>query len=121
MTACYCTYDFFCTPELSLHDNRAVIDDGISGKMRAEDYQAELWSSISPVQKEIQADLKRYGKIQSIALVEQTAEGNSSINRYSIEFEKIRSLMRFNLDDRGKVASFKSEASERKPGADLGE
>lgn len=100
---------------------RAVMEDAISGTMRSEDYQAELWSSISPLQKDIQEDLKRFGSCQSITLVEYKTEGNRRIDRYRIEFEKIRSLIRFELDDQGKVVSFKSEATERKPGADLGE
>ena len=100
---------------------RAVIEDAISGKMRAGDYQADTWSSISPMQKEIQEDLKRFGGLQSVALVECKSEGNGRINRYRIEFEKIRSLMRFVLDDQQAIVSFKSEATERKPGADLGE
>jgi hypothetical protein len=100
---------------------RKVIEDAIAGKMRAEDYNAALWSSISPMQKDIQNDLKRFGSIQSIILVEYNIKMNRQINRYSFEFENIRSLMQFELDDQGKIVSFKSESSERKPGVDLGE
>ena len=100
---------------------RTIMDDAISGRMHAEDYQAGLWASLSPMQKDIQEDLKRFGAFQSIALVENKTEGNRRINRYRLEFEKICSLMRFELDEQGKVILFRSEASERKPGADLGE
>jgi hypothetical protein len=100
---------------------RAVLEDAISGTMRSEDYQAELWSSLSPLQEDIQRDLKRFGSLQSIALVECKSGARKRINRYRIDFEKFRSLMRFELDGQGKIGSFKSEASERKPGADLGE
>jgi hypothetical protein len=107
-------------PKITNHI-RGVLEDAISGKMRAEDYQTELWSFISPMQKDIQEDLKRFGSFQSIMLVENKTEGNKYINRYRVEFEKINTLMRFEIDDKGKIVSFKSEASERKPGADLGE
>ncbi|MGD1046552.1 MAG: hypothetical protein ABR936_14690 [Bacteroidota bacterium] len=100
---------------------RAVMEDAISGKMHAEDYHAELWSSISPIQKDIQLDLKRFGNFQSITLVECKTEKGSRTNRYRIEFDNIRALMWFELDDQDKIISFKSEATERKPGADLGE
>ena len=73
------------------------------------------------MQKVIQEDLKRFGGLQSVALVECKSEGNTRINRYRIEFEKIRSQMRFVFDDQQTIVSFKSEATERKPGADLGE
>lgn len=100
---------------------RKVTEDAMSGKMCAEDYHAELWSSISPIQKDIQNDLKRFGKFQSITLVECKTEKGTRTNLYRIEFDNIRALMRFELDDQDKIMSFKSEATERKPGADLGE
>jgi hypothetical protein len=100
---------------------RTVMEDAMSGTMHSDDYEAQLWSAIGPMQKDIQKDLRRFGGFQSIALVEHKTEGKKRINRYRIDFEKLRSLMRFELDDRGKVVSFKSEATERKPGADLGE
>ena len=100
---------------------RSVIEDAISGNMRSEDYQGELWSSIAPMQRDIQVDLKRFGTFQSITLVECKSEGKKRINRYRIDFEKLRALMRFELDGQGKIVTFKSEATERKPGADFGE
>ena len=100
---------------------RTVMEDAISGKMRAEDYHAQIWSSISPIQKDIQNDLKRFGNFQSITLVECKTEKGSRTNRYCIEFDNIRALMLFELDNQDKIISFKSEATERKPGADLGE
>ena len=100
---------------------RSVVEDAISGNMRSEDYQGELWTSIAPMQGDIQVDLKRFGTFQSITLVESKSEGKKRINRYRIDFEKLRSLMRFELDDHKKVVSFQSEATERKPGADLEE
>jgi hypothetical protein len=111
---------FDSEPKITNHI-RTVIEDAISGEMRSEDYQADLWSSISLMQKDIKKDLKRFGIFQSIILVEKKAEGKRNIYRYRIEFEKIRSLMRFELNDQSKIVSFKSEATERKPGADLGE
>jgi hypothetical protein len=107
-------------PKITNHI-RAMMEDAISGRMRAEDYEAGFWSSLSPMQKDIQEDLKRFGRFQAIAPVEFKTEGNRRVNLYLIEFEKIRSLTRFELDDQDKVVSFKSEAAERKPGADLGE
>jgi len=100
---------------------RALIEDAISGNMQADDYRAEFWSAISPLQMSIREDLRRFGRLQSVALVECRTEPQGRLNRYRIEFDNIRSLMRFEIDDRGKVVSFKSEATERRPGADPGE
>ncbi len=100
---------------------RAVMDDAISGNMRAEDYQAELWASISALQADIREDMKRFGGFQSITLVECRTEREGHLKRYRMEFNNIWLLMRFILDDQGKIVSFGSEAAERKPGADLGE
>jgi hypothetical protein len=100
---------------------RKVIEDVISGKMDAEDYDSELWSSISSMQKDIQTDLKRYGSFKSIALVECKKEGDRYTNRYRIEFENVILLMRFELNNQNKITLFKSDGAERKPGADLGE
>ena len=107
-------------PVLTKHI-RAVIQDAIDGTMRAGDYQAELWSSISPIQTDIQQDLQRYGGLRSVTLVERRNEGRRRINCYLIEFDNIRSLMRFEIDDQERIVSSKSEATERQPGADLGE
>jgi hypothetical protein len=107
-------------PKITNHIH-AAIEDATLGKMHAEDYQAELWSSISQMQKGIEDDLKRFGNLQSVILVECKNEGNRYINLYRLEFDKIRTLMLFEVDNQGKIVSFKSEASERKPGADLGE
>jgi len=100
---------------------RNVIEDAISGKMHQEDYIPELWASISPIQKDIQEDLRRYGTFTSIAPVNHTDNGNTYINSYRLEFENVFLLMRFELDRKNRIVSFKSEGAERKPGADLGE
>ena len=107
-------------PEVTNHI-RKVIEDAISGKMQAEDYDSELWSSISSMQKDIQTDLKRYGSFKSIALVECKKEEDRYTNRYRVEFENVILLIRFELNNQNKIALFKSEGAERKPGADLGE
>jgi hypothetical protein len=108
------------TPNMTNHI-RTIIEDAISGTMRAQDYQSEFWSFLSPLQKDIHQDLRRFGNFQSISLVESKTQGNKRINRYRVDFQNLRSLMRFELDDHERVLSFRSEATERKPGADLGE
>jgi hypothetical protein len=100
---------------------RTILEDAISGTMRTQDYQSAFWSFLSPLRKEIQRDLRRLGKLQAITLVESKTAENKRINRYRVDFQNLCSLMRFELDDDEKVLSFRSEATERKPGADLGE
>jgi len=100
---------------------RQVMEDAMLGKMHGEDYSPELWSSISPIQKEVQEDLKRYGSFKSMTLVDCRDEGNKHINRYRLEFENVFLLTRLEMDHKYKILQFKSECAERKPGADLGE
>jgi len=107
-------------PNVTKHIS-AVIQDAMGGKMRPEDYTAELWEGLSPSQKDMQADLQRYGGFLSATLVDRMKEDSGRTLRYRIEFEKVTVLMRYVLDEQNKVALMQSEGVERKPGADLGE
>jgi len=100
---------------------RTIILDAIAGKMQQEDYAAEFWRAISPSQKDMQTDLKRYGDLISIELVDRKNENYERSYRYRVEFEKVTLLLRYILDDKNKVLFMQPEGSELKPGADLGE
>lgn len=107
-------------PDVTKHI-RAIILDAMGGNMRPEDYNTELWGEFSSAQKEIQADLKRYGNFVSIALVERRIEKGKRCYLYRVEFNKLTCLMRYVLDEQNKIALMRSEGAEWKPGADLGE
>ena len=100
---------------------RSIMLDVIDGNMRPEDYTDELWKGISPVQKDIQTDLKRNGDLVSIALVERRNEGGRRSYRYRVEFEKATLLLRYVLDEQNKVSLIQPDGGELRPGADLGE
>jgi hypothetical protein len=109
-------------PELNITNYiRATISDAISGNMHQADYTAEFWKAISPVQKDMQIDLKRYGDFVSIALVDHKIENGKRSYRYRVDFEKITMLLHYVLDEQNKVLLMQPEGSELKPGADLGE
>lgn len=108
------------TPDITQHVGFAI-RSALIGRMRPEDYSTELWKAMSSAQKEIKADLERYGDFVSIALVERRKDVAGHSDRYRVEFQKVVLLMRYVFDNHDKIASVQSEGSERKPGADLGE
>jgi hypothetical protein len=106
-------------PKITAH-LRATVEDARRGVMRSGDYTAEYWKAIAPLQKELQADFKRYGDLISMALVERRKEERGRSYRYRVEFEKVTLLLRYVLSDQDQIALLQSEGAERKPGADLG-
>jgi len=99
---------------------RATIADAMQGAMRPTDYTTELWRDIAPAQKEIQADLQRYGSLMAMVLVDRRTEDRRQHLLCRVEFEKAILLMRFVLDEDHHIALIHSEGAERKPGSDLG-
>lgn len=106
-------------PNITKH-LRAIIQDAMGGNMRPDDYTADLWKGLSPVQKDIQADLNRLGDLVSLTLVDRRAEGSKRSYRYRLEFKNATVLQHFVLDEQNKVALIQSEGSERKPNAGVG-
>jgi hypothetical protein len=96
---------------------RAMIQDALNGTMRSEDYAPELWAQISPLQKDIQADLIKSGELVSLTLVDRQVEGARQSYRYLLEFKNARAVEHFVLDAHGQAALIQSEASEAKPEA----
>jgi hypothetical protein len=107
-------------PNITKHI-RATILDAINGNMQQADYSSEFWKAISPAQKDMQTDLKRYGDLVSVALVDLKNENGGRSYRYRVDFEKVTMLLRYILDKQNKVLLMQPEGSELKPGVDLGE
>jgi len=99
---------------------RATLEDARRGVMRSGDYTPEYWKGIAPLQKQVQADFKRYGDLLSMALAERRNEESGRSYRYRVEFEKVTLLLCYVLSDQNQIALLQSEGAERKPGADLG-
>lgn len=97
---------------------RAVVKDVIGGTMRADDYTVELWQTLAPAQKDIQAETKGLGELTAMTLVDRTIEGPRRSFRYLMDFQNARVLQRYVLDDGNKVALIRSEIFELKPKSD---
>jgi len=96
---------------------RAIIQDAMSGTMRPDDYTPEFWKQLSPVQKDIQADLKKHGELISLTLIDrQVVDGRRSY-RYRLEFSNARAVEHFVVDEHNKLALIQSEGGETKPAA----
>ncbi len=96
---------------------RAIIQDAVSGTIRPDDYAADFWKEFSPKQKEFQADLKRFGGLISMTLVERWDEDGRRNYRYRTEFANATLLQHYVLDKQNKVALIQSDNIEIKSNA----
>jgi hypothetical protein len=96
---------------------RAMIQDALNGGMRPEDYAPEFWAQISPLQKDVQADLMKSGELVSLSLIDRQVAGARRSYRYLLEFKNARAVELFVLDEHDQIALIQSEASEAKPEA----
>ena len=100
-------------PEIT-NQIRKMIQDAFEGTMNSDNYTAELWRELSPIQKEIQTDLKRLGDFILLVLVDHKDEDRQRSYRYRLEFENATVLQHFILDEENKVAFIQSESTELK-------
>ena len=91
-----------------------MIQDVFEGTMNSDNYTTELWRELSPIQKEIQADLNSLGDFISLVLVYRKDEDRQRSYRYRLEFENATVLQHFILDGENKVAFTQSESTELK-------
>jgi hypothetical protein len=91
----------------------AVIRSSMNGTMQSDDFSAEFWKEIFPARGEMQAELRKEGKLISMTLVAREAEGNMRSYRYIAEFQNTKALMRFVLDEHDKIAQIRSEGGEQ--------
>jgi hypothetical protein len=104
-------------PDVTKHF-RAMIQDALNGTMRSDDYTADLWKQLFPVQKEIQSDLQnKQGELISLLLIDRQVEGGRRSYHYRLEFKKARAVEHFVLDEHNKVALMQPEGGEVKPEA----
>jgi hypothetical protein len=97
---------------------RAIMRDAMNGTMRPDDYTAELWAQLSPMQKDIQADLKnKQGELIAVTLIDRQIEEGQVSYRYVLEFKKARAVEHFVLDGHKRVALLQSEGGAAKPAA----
>jgi hypothetical protein len=105
-------------PEVTAHF-RAMIQNATDGKMQTDDFTADEWKNLASMQKGIQAELKKFGNLKSMTLVERRVENGQRTYRYRIDFAKATILQHFALDAQNKSSSVQAEYVEYKPGANL--
>jgi hypothetical protein len=91
-------------PKVTAH-LRAMVEDASQGTSHADDFTAEMWKRISALPKASQADLRRFGDLVSMTLVERSDEGGQRLYYYRTEFANATVLQQFVLDGQNKVAS----------------
>jgi hypothetical protein len=90
---------------------RHIMHSAIRGKMRADDYSADLWKQLEPEQKKAQADLKKLGRLEKVVLVGRMEKSDERIYRYRLDFKNASVLQIFTLDNQDKVTFTDSEGT----------
>ncbi len=88
---------------------RAMLQNMLDGRMRADDYTAELWKVESLKQKENQQAGKSFGRLIALTLVDRSEEGGKRTYRYRVEFEKGTLLQRLVFDEQDKLVAGSTE------------
>lgn len=91
---------------------RVILQDTFNGRARAKDYTAELWKEIKPDGVRAVTDLKPFGKMESLTLVDRNAEGDKRSYRYRVEFKNgmvVEVQLHFVLDQKNRVALIETE------------
>ncbi len=91
---------------------RALLQDGIDGKMRAEDYAPQFWTVLAPTRESITANLKSFGDLLTMTLVDRDEEADKRVYWYRLEFQKRKLLQRFVLDPQNRLQEVEVEDSQ---------
>jgi len=107
-------------PEVAAHV-RAMIQDTLNGTARPDDYSAEMWKRVLPMQKVMQAEAKRLGDLLSLTLVDRSEADGQRSYRYRLEFQNVAVLEHLVFDGQNKCVAGGPEALEWKSSANAPE
>jgi hypothetical protein len=93
---------------------RTLFESHYTGNINPEDFTPELWQQIAPNLKDIEAEFKKQGKIQSFTLVERKEVDKQKHYRYLVEYEYVTILHLFVLNEQNKLMQGKGELWEWK-------
>ena len=88
---------------------RAMVQDVTDGTIHFNDYTEDMWKEAALELKNTQAQIKSFGRMASLTLVDRSEEGGRRTYRYRAEFEKTTILQRFVFDEQGKLAASQTE------------
>jgi len=100
-------------PKVTAHV-QAMIQDVTDGKLREDDFAAELWQREFPNQKNTQAAVRSFGGFVSMSLVDRSDEGGNRCYRYRVEFNNALLLQKFVFDQQNKLTASDTEDLESK-------
>jgi hypothetical protein len=95
-------------PKVTAHV-REMVQELIDGTLHADEFTDEAWKETEPGLKDNQAQVKAFGRLQSMTLVDRTEDGGKRTYRYRIEFEKCTVLQRVVFNDQNKLADSGAE------------
>ena len=88
---------------------RAVVQDSIDGKLRAELFTPAFWAVLSSKRDSLATNLKSFGDLISMTLVERAEEADKRVYWYRLAFERAKLLQRFALDHQNRLADVEVE------------
>ena len=95
-------------PKVTAHV-RSMLQDATDGTFHLDDFTTDLWKQAAPGLKEDHAQMKAFGRLVSLTLVDRSEDGSLHSYRYRVEFEKNTVLQRFVFDDQNKLISCPAE------------
>lgn len=79
------------------------------GKLSATDFTPAVWAELSPWQKQMQDDRKKFGSALSLSLVERTNERSGRSYRYQVQYKFGATLLHVVIDEHDKICVWKVE------------
>jgi hypothetical protein len=88
---------------------RAMVQDVTDGTIHLDDLTEDLRKEAAPELKNTQAQVKAFGRLVSLTLVDRSEKGGKRTYRYRAEYEKTTILQRLVFDEQGKLAASQTE------------
>jgi hypothetical protein len=101
-------------PKVTAHI-RAMLKDVLEDTLHRDDFTEDAWKELAPTLKETQAEVKSFGPLTALTLVDRGEESGKHSYRYRMEFEKTTILQHFVFVEQNKLASSVTEDIRQNP------
>jgi hypothetical protein len=101
-------------PEVTAHI-RAMLQDVLDGTPHSGDFTDDAWKELAPSLKDTQAEVKSFGPLTALTLVDRGEENGKRSYRYRLEFAKTTILQHFVFVEKNKLASSVTEDIRQNP------
>jgi hypothetical protein len=96
---------------------RAILQDAANGHLDQDDFSPAFWAQVSLQQAAIQKEIRSFGELRSLLLVERGSDDGHPSYRYVMRFSKATVLQSFVFGDQNKAVTIKTDGMVWLPGA----